>query len=532
MHYPQAVLHLSFATALVISGGQAASANGADTVKVRLGEPLAVNPGVFGVNNNNAVAEAPTHDPAYAALFRGLGATKARYIGGSSSSFWDWRTGKYIPESEITHIWPAKHGNWMLPLVAEVQTLPDGKLGPASYDAFGKAANVDVQWMVNLTTRAEDQANMIKFLKENAAEVKYVELDNETYFWGGEFGGGKQRSTNYIERVASFSPTVRELYPDARIGVVASENGVFVDEMHRSEEAFTAWNGVITQPEYRPHYDAFILHHYVMNAGTLDDVEGGEAEFGRAFLTCPQVTLEHAVDVLARDYGGVPMWITEFNVIGYYRIGNSNDEKPDGEITAADSWIASTAHSAWNAIYQAGFWVTAMQNPEAIEILNHHSVTNVSLGWGLGSPVSEAEADFTATGQLFAHLASLGAEAEEVLSIEFEGNRPLANAFGEAAAEALQGVAVRSDGKLSLVVINRDDQPIHITLPAASDANQLRVITYSTDKQNDQTARVQLESDTPVWAQGPMTPTTASHNLADTSRTLLPGFSLSILTID
>ncbi|MEQ9460874.1 MAG: hypothetical protein RIG82_07975 [Phycisphaeraceae bacterium] len=270
-----------------------------------------------------------------------------------------------------------------------------------------------------------------------------------------------------------------------------------------------------------------------MNAGTLNDVQGGNDEFARAFLTCPQITLDHAVKVLDEKYGGIPMWITEFNVIGYYRIGNPNDEKEDGEITPADQWIADTANTPWNALYQAGFWLTAMQHPEAIEILNHHSVLNVDLGWGLGLPYSTDASRLTATGQLFAHLSHLGADADEVHLLNLENNPTLANAFGGNQASALHGIAVTNDNTLSLIIINRDADQLELKLPELG-ATRAHIVTYRGDEQHEHMALVKLnDPDAPVWTQGLMSPSIRFHNLADDQDGInLPGFSLSVITIN
>ncbi|MEL7240480.1 MAG: hypothetical protein AAGK78_16610, partial [Planctomycetota bacterium] len=263
-----------------------------------IGDAKPVNLGAFGANNNNATVENKPAEPEYRALIKALGITQMRYIGGSSSSYWDWQTGKYVSEPEITKIWPAEHGNWMLPLVADVAKLPDGTLSPMNYADFAKAADVDVQWMVNLTTRENEQTEMFEHLKGAGEAVKFVELDNETYFWGGEFGGGEDRARNYMDRAAPLGHAIRELYPDARIGVVASENGMFNADMHgdgKSEEHFTLWNGVVMRDVYAGSFDAFVLHHYVMRDGALDDMDSADpAVLGQGFLTCPQLTLERA----------------------------------------------------------------------------------------------------------------------------------------------------------------------------------------------------------------------------------------------
>ncbi len=490
-------------------------------VPARPGEPLPVNLGAFGANNNNATASNRPADPAYRALIRGLGATQMRYLGGSSASFWDWKTGKYIKPDEITRIWPEEHGNWMLPLVADVDRLPEGALGPLAYADFAEAAGVDVQWMTNLTTRADDQPAMIELLHERGVPVKFVELDNETYFWGGEFGGGEDRAINYVERIAPLAQTVRKLYPDAEIGVVASENGLFTDAMHKDNPAFDVWNEVITRPKYRDHYDAFILHHYVMNAGTLDGVvaEGESADdaaLGSRFLTCPQLTLERAADALRERHGAIPMWITEYNVIGYYGIG----EQGSGG-SPADQWLMKTANAPWNALYQAGFWLTALQHPEAMPVLNHHSIDNVSLGWGLGLPVSESEADLTVTGQIFAHLAHLASEATAVRTLDISG--PSVTGFDGSQAPAVQGVML--DGPQNwAILINRGPDPVTIELPA----DAAKQVTYLATERVAQTARVQLDGEAAIWEQGPAEPTASEPS---GKAVTLPGFSLSMVEL-
>ncbi len=489
----------------------------ADPVVAELGTPHPVNPGIFGINNNNAAADSDPSDPAYIALIDALGATQARYVGGSSISFWDWRTGKYIPEDEITRIWPAEHGNWMLPLVRDVAALPDGKLGPLNYASFADAAGVDVQWLFNLTTRAEDQHAFIDFLKENGIDVKFVELDNETYFWGAEFGGGRDRAINYVKRVADLSPHIRKVFPDAEIGIVASENGIFVDDMHdEKNDAFKVWNDVITSEPYREMFDAFILHHYVMNSGTLDGIEGEDA-LARAFLTCPQITLDRGVKMLDDQFGGVPMWITEFNVIGYYRIGD--DAGP------ADAFIKSTANTPWNALYQAGFWLTAMHHPKGVGVLNHHSITNVGLGWGMGLPVSETEATVTGTGQVFAHLSAIAEQAETMHAIDFKNNPELANAFADASAGALHGAALAGDKGATLVVINRSESAVELQLPGAS---TYAMCSYLTTDDAPATATIKLGGEEASYTQGPLTP---AESTTDAGKPVtLPAFSLTILT--
>ena len=348
------------------------AATGGATIRVGRGVP--VNPGVFGVNDTHADDDLLETKPAFRGLLRALGARRVRYIGGSPSSFWEWRTGHYIPREEITRIWPADPNNWMIKLVDDTNALPDGTLGPVAFNEFAEAIGAEVQWLTNMTTRAEDMPAFFEHLLEKDIPVRFVEMDNETYFWGGEFGG-EERGERYATRVDALSPVIRRLFPEARIGIVAAEDDLFTDDDEEVNPPMAAWNGHITKPGHRPHYDAFILHHYVMQRGRLDTF-GDEASRAGAFLALPQVTLERAARLIVERYGPIPMWITEYNVIGYYgpRAGDSESDK----------WIQATRDTPWNALYQAGFWLTGLARPDALEILNHHSVTNTDLRLGPG----------------------------------------------------------------------------------------------------------------------------------------------------
>jgi len=492
---------------------------------VRLGPGVPVNPGVFGVNETNADADLLEATPPFRGLLRALGARRVRYIGGSPSSFWDWEAGHYIPREEITRIWPADHNNWMIELVEDTNALPPGTLGPVAYQEFAEAVGAEVQWLTNMTTRARDMPAFFEYLKGKEVPVHFVEMDNETYFWGAEFGD-EGRGEAYATRVDALSPVIRRLFPAARIGIVAAENDLFTDDHQETDPALAAWNGYITKPGHRPHYDAFVLHHYVMRKGRLDPFDD-EASRRAAFLALPQVTLERGARLIAERYGPIPMWITEYNVIGYYG--------PAGGDSESDRWMKATRDTAWNALYQAGFWLTGLARPDAIEILNHHSVTNTDLGWGLGEPVSETEANITGTGQLFAHLSWLAAEHDTMHPLEITGNLPLGLEIeGESGARALHGAALVAEGRTTVLVMNRGNHSIPVTLEAATSASRLELTRYEATSPCEALARIRLDSDARPWEQGPCTPHAETRSPArpGLARVDLPPHSLTILSLE
>ena len=348
-------------------------------------------------------------------------------------------------------------------------------------------------------------------------------MDNETYFWGAEFGD-EGRGERYATRVDALSPVIRRLFPEARIGIVAAEDDLFTDDQHEIDPPMAEWNGIITKPEHRPHYDAFILHHYVMRKGRLDPFSD-EASRRKAFLALPQVTLERGARLIAERYGPIPMWITEYNVIGYYG--------PAGGDSESDQWMKATRDTAWNALYQAGFWLTGLARPDAIEILNHHSVTNTDLGWGLGEPVSETEANITGTGQLFAHLSWLAARHDTMHPLEIEGNPSLGlDIEGEPGARALHGAALAAEDRTTWLVMNRGADPVTVTLGSGTASTRLDITRYDATSPCEALAGIRLDPDARPWEQGPCTPHVETRPIESSGAVTvqLPPYSLTILS--
>ena len=510
----------------VLSMGMLPSAHAAaEPARIEIGEGVAVNPGIFAANGTHLTPENLISNPNYATLIRALGITGLRYGDGSNASFWDWKAGKYVSKDEITAIW-AGEGNWMLESVDGVNALPEGMLSPLKFDAFANQTDIAMQWVLNMTTRPEIQAAFFTFLHDHDVPVKYVEMDNETYFWSNEFGIDADSGRRYGERVVELTPHIRELYPDVRIGIVAAEDDFFVAHhaaVGTQDDRFKFWNQKITAEEIRPSYDAFILHHYVMGKDRLNGYDN-DADRARAFLAYPQVTLERGAALILERYGAIPMWITEFNVICYY--------EPMAGQGESNEWIRQTKFTHWAALYQAGFWLTAMSRPDAIEILNHHSVSNVDIGWGLGLPVSDTEIEITAQGQLFAHLAHLAQTHDTMHPLTFDGNPALGIVIEDVAdAKALHGAALRNAEGTTLLMMNRGLEPIEVALTPRGGTTVVSVVYASAETKPAQTARVKLDGDAAVWEQGPLQPVRSTHEVDGDVKATLPPSSLTVLTV-
>ncbi|UTA48348.1 hypothetical protein L1F30_02100 [Simiduia sp. 21SJ11W-1] len=496
----------------------AQSVNQTTALSASLGAGSPINPRLFGVNGVHETSDDPAASPAYRAMLRALNAQGIRYPSGSPASFWDWHRGHFIPEQEITAIWPAGAFNWMLELVEDTRNMPEGALGPVKFLEFGQAINAEIQWMLNLTTREDEQLAALQKLKAAGADIRYVEMDNETYFWGEEFGEA-ERGLNYAKRVAKLSPQIRALYPQARIGIVTREDDLFETDHQDDSPAMVNWNTHIMRPEFRPHFDALILHHYVMKRQKLDPYTTDAAR-GKAFLAYPTATLDRAAGLIKKRFGNYPMWITEYNVIAYYKQFHGTGESAE--------WMLATRDTGWNAIYQASFIINGMNNPDAIEVLNHHSIGNLDHGWGLGHPIDTHSGTITKMGQLYAHLTSLALRYEQMHPLHFANNPALGVAIeGDANQAALYGAALTGKAGQSYWIINRSEHPLTLQLPAGNGPASQWV--YPAVEDAPAATTVHYQGRGPVWAQGPLP--LREHTYPAGQAVQLPAHSLSLFEL-
>lgn len=507
---------LPLATLLYFPIGQA------DTIEATLGDGVPVNMQLFGANGVHETSADPAASPAYRAMLKALKVPGIRYPSGSPASFWDWSTGHFIPDAEITTIWPPGAYNWMLELVEDTRNIPDGALGPEKFLEFGRAINADIQWMLNLTTREQDQIPALKKLKAAGADIQFVEMDNETYFWGNEFGEGAERGQNYATRVAALSPDIRALFPTVKIGIVTREDDLFEQDHSDNSPAMQNWNKHIFKAEVQPHFDALILHHYAMKKQKLDAYKN-DVDRGKAFLAYPTASLDRAAQKIKQRFGDYPMWITEYNVIAYYEQFHGAGESA--------KWMQNTRDTGWNAIYQASFMLNGMNNPKAIEILNHHSIGNLDHGWGLGHPIDEHKGQITKMGQLYNLLTGLAAQYTLMHPIKFNKNPALGLSIeGDADQRALYGAALSGKQGQSLWIINRSNQAQSLHWPAAKTHRRASQVVYPAIEQAPATSVVDYRSEKPFWQQGPIA--LEQKQLSTAERIQLPAYSLSIVTLD
>ncbi len=493
------------------------------------GQTAAINDMWFGGNQNYANYDNLMNSPAHEALVGALGVKNLRYIGGSPSSFWDWQAGGFIPENEITNIWSQP---WFVNNGANdwVNARPAGTFTTDRFVDFAARAGVQQQWVVNLTTRENDADDMISFVDNlDGGDVTYIEADNEAYFWTAEWLGG--RGGRYGNRIGDFAQSIRTTAPNAKIGANFRTEFLFGGEITGNSRTDN-WNDEVWATRNtpgRPAFDALILHHYEMNGDALENYAAADAR--GAFLAFPQVTIGRAANIIEQLYDDLPIWITEYNVIAYS--DNSPVNRPN------EAFIRSTEETGWNALYTAGFLLTALQRPDDIEVMNFHAVEGGN-GWALGDSVGTTSGLVSPAGVIFSHLSHLTGEAKQVVEVEPDSNPSLGfDIEGLVDPGVFQTAALRNDdGSLVFLIMNRDDGEQAFNLDGLSSYDVRDRTTYLAEDA-DANGLTAVNLTLPIWAQddAPFDPTLLLGNAAGSITSgqlssLLPGYSLSILTLD
>ncbi len=251
-----------------------------------------------------------------------------------------------------------------------------------------------------------------------------------------------------------------------------------------------------------------------MGAGRLAAFDTDAAATRSAFLAFPQATMQRAEAEIAEKHGDAPIWLTEFNVLYDDDFGGS----------ASDRFIASTANTGWNALYQTGFALHAMRNPDEVASMNHHSLGNAN-GWGLSQPGDANAGAINATGQLFSHLTWIAAEADTMEALEPDLDPSLGvTVEGRDDLGAFESVRLSSADRDWLLVLNRGEDAADFDLKRYGLFRELSSWQYHADDAGATGYEdVSLTSGVPLWMQTglPLTPDTATAEL-------VPGLGLSL----
>jgi hypothetical protein len=417
---------------------------------------------ILGVNQAFQTGEWTFEDPQLSRAFAITGVKAVRFPAGTNGSFWDWKDSQYVEDDLLLSIGPPSWYERHSRQKAKVATRPMGTFGVDRYAAMCERLGVEPEWCPNFVTRTpEYAAEMFEFLHEKGLPVRYVELGNE--YSGGAFKRQFPSGASYMQAATGLVDVIRQLYPQVQIGAVAHGGHLFsVDD--RDEESGSGgvrgdtWNDQLL--DYRSFYDAWIVHGYLADPAQLR--KQSPDRFPDALLAMPQVAMSRAADYSRTHLGGLPLWLTEYN-IAYHRLLGETPSIPllDDEV---ESFIRATKNSRMQALHIAGYLFSAASDADIWKMANYHSFTGMP-GFGMVQ-ISEESLMMNPVALLFHRIEPIASSAEQCAGLNFAGQPNLGLTIGGTVPDALQGVVWETaSGQRTVTVINRSAHPVPVKLP-------------------------------------------------------------------
>jgi hypothetical protein len=314
-----------------------------------------VNPDLYGISTENLFLNFDINDGAYTHLVSSLKCNIFRFPGGGISSIFHWDGAGYgIIEEEAQQYGLEKKYSKQKELNSQMPYT----------DAFIKLVQktgARVLIVANILTDTPDRFVLfLQHLSKNGINPVGVELGSELYLkkWRHKIGNINE----YIKLAKNFTISIKQAYPDLKVGVVAAPS-----PLQNRSAFFTEWNTLLANDHF---YDAYIIHPYlvIQHCNKNDDLV---AQFNCANDKALKFLSEKFTKIL--DYythlfgSEMKIWLTEWNISHF---GN------DG----------SYGNTNFQNLYAAAFMLNLINlttdNP-GIEYATYHNLSEKWLGFAL-----------------------------------------------------------------------------------------------------------------------------------------------------
>jgi len=377
-----------------------------------------------------------------------------RYPGGTQANYWDWHTGKFIPNAgknwgnkEVLHIPEFLNA---LPADTKVIYVVNMARPTPSTGIDVNASEAVLKSQTTLNAKITDMLNAIAEFVANGREPYAVELGNEFYF-GNEEGGifyitqdnnGWHAGWDSVNNQSFVSPTKQEatvvnakFYLDQCKQIVAAIKAVYpnmkfaltTSKMGNGNSARESWNNtIINELNNNSNYAtlaqsiyAFTQHHYIKDNYGSSAVVNNNNTSKIAIAEGIQYPLDKQP-----DYDLVPnnykIWYTEFGVT-----------KENAELT----WVTGMRYAA--LVYS---WLSLGNK---IGQLDYHYITDDNVV-KTGSPMKLAPIGIAAK-----LVSSASKDMTQMQKIVFSNNPVAANGI-----LSLYGYKFKNNNKETLLIIN------------------------------------------------------------------------------
>lgn len=284
------------------------------TLKLQLEESRPLHQDCYGANLQLHHGPIWFNHPDLIQKYIGAGTPFFRFPGGTSSNFYNPRTGLMNEEAPSNHDYEALNRK----IVQKTDGVGDT---PAGFFEFAETTGARYSVVLNVCTRSlEQNREWLKGLAEQGITIPCFEIGNELYF--GLYDWAFARPEDYLERARQSTGMIRDIFPKAKIGVVVPSHiytfEVFLEgrqpHLPRRQQR---WLELLEDERF---FDAAVVHLY-SRVGMDNDVKEEEfLSFEDSYshaVDYAERHLDKALDLLESKFPGSEIWITEYGLGGF-----------------------------------------------------------------------------------------------------------------------------------------------------------------------------------------------------------------------
>ena len=341
------------------------AANSVDiSIKIKHDDLRVINRDVFGVHGELLWSSVRYEDPLLAEYYQDLGFTSIRLPGGTTANYYLSKTGSFgckrkIPES-------SKSAD-RIKKFSRALTKKNRSYSTEDFISFLKRNNTDVSLVANVLCDTPDSTSQwLQKFKNAGVEINAVEMGNELYYPESEWAFPEPM--DYIKTAYSHGQKVKEIYPDAKIGLIASsfsfKSTMFPDVAKmRTYKRLKRGIGFEEASAKVPFGDAFVIHLYSKLGMSKLDEMSNTVDNNKAYINAIShfdTRLSMSLNYLQGLSVNKKIWVTEWGIsfYGWLRKHEKSFEK-----------------SFYNSLFFANGLVRFALEP-SIERANYHNFTD------------------------------------------------------------------------------------------------------------------------------------------------------------
>ena len=293
------------------------------TIEANSSDAFVFKKTALGFNCNMMRTPYQHNHPGFIQAYRDSGAHFIRFPGGTVANLFNWRTGMLQEYPGIDQALL----NRLKGLNKNLENI--GGLRTENFLDFVRKTSSDFSVVLNIHSLSpEDNKAWLQQMHDAGIAVKCIELGNELYL-----KANRQRYPtveSYIEASKQYAQAAREVFPQAKIGIVTSHIGYHLDNAVSEEEGEERlkqddreqleWNRKIAEESF---YDACVVHLYTY-VGTSAKPSVAEA-YVRA-LSSSDAMFDKAMGYFRNLFPGREVWVTEWNLSGFSAKGREDSQ--------------------------------------------------------------------------------------------------------------------------------------------------------------------------------------------------------------